>query len=82
MDSGIVPDAVKAYVNLSGDLSRFGKVEGDNVGVEVVVQECSVYFQEPLIGTEDIINRVDPFPLLFKQGEKKFFKSGSLLQAN
>ncbi len=62
----IIPDAVSTDVDLSGYFIRLGQIECDDVGVVIVLKKVSVDFKKPRIRAEDVIDRVDFLPLLFK----------------
>ncbi len=42
----VIADPVQAYVDLRNDFVRLGEVEGDDVGVIVVIQKLAVDFQD------------------------------------
>ena len=80
---GIIPDPVDADINLPLDwLPGFGKREGDNIGIEVVMKEFTIDFQEPAIGDKNILKLSQSLSLFLKQGDEGCPDSPAVPQTN
>jgi hypothetical protein len=64
---GIIANPVHAYGDFGAyGLFGFGKWEGYDVGVKVVLEELAIYLQQALIGAEDIAEVGERFALFSK----------------
>lgn len=62
--------------------SLFGQIECDDIGIEIVVQKVAVNFEQPFIGTKNIIEGFETFSFLFKNRLDKIFKLGAVPERN
>ena len=77
----IVADAVDADIDLPyNGLAGPGQVEGNNIGIIVMLQVGLVDFQQGLIGTKDIIHCNKRLLFLAEKGSDKGFQSATLLK--
>lgn len=76
----IISNPVYADIDFSLNLRRAGKVEGNNVGIEVVLKKLAVNIQQSFVSYKDVVNRLQLFSLLFKDGLDKRLKFCPLSQ--
>lgn len=72
-DFGVFTDTFNTNIYLRNCGSAFRQIKSDDVSEIVMVEKLPVYFQQPLVGTENIINGRKPFFLLYKEGFYKAF---------
>ena len=80
---GIFPDPVDADINFpAGWLPGFGKGEGDNIGIKIVLEELPVDFQQTVIGNKNILEFSQFLSFLLKQGGNGCFDPSTVPQTN
>jgi hypothetical protein len=80
---GIFPYPGDTYINFTAYwLIRPGKREADDIGIKIVLKKLAVYFEQSIVGTENILQVSQFFPFPFKQGRQENLQLPPLFQGN
>ena len=80
---GVFPDSFDANIDFAFDgLIFIRKLEGDNIGVVVVVKVLLIHLKESLIRAKDIVQGLERFTFLLKNLPDEFLKPGSFFKCD
>src|SRR5690606_38691393 len=77
----IIPHTVEADIDFSISWrTRLTEIECDNIGVIIMLEVLTVYFQEALVRAEDVINPFEPPSLLSKDSFYRLFNLSPVVE--